>query len=196
MLVGGALVALAVVHIYDTRQIAEREPTVATAADLCRKEYTDSAPDWIAYTFAESKPTEVTVTRQRLGNGGDVQARCILVRVEDKWLAATVAPGFEGNNLVGRIVPLDSSMVQSLNKRLSKLAPKQRFALLPFEFNAVDGSASDQRLRYAAAGWIGFFGLVGLLVGLFLFRAGRRTVQINQAPASAAWTYQPVPNRS
>ena len=32
----------------------------------------------------------------RLGLGGDVEARCLLIRVEDKWLMATVTPAFEG----------------------------------------------------------------------------------------------------
>src|SRR5882724_7032861 len=96
---GGLFVVLAGAHSWGTWTVTRREPTVATAADMCRKEYAAAAPGWIVYTFAESKPTELSVTRRRLGHGGDVQARCLLVRAEDKWLVATVAAGFEGNDL-------------------------------------------------------------------------------------------------
>jgi hypothetical protein len=192
---GGAFLVLAFVHFHDTWQIAQREPTAATAADLCRKDYLESAPAWIAYTFAESKPTKLTVTRQRLGHGGDVQARCLLVRVEDKWLLATVAAGFEGNNLVGRLLPLNSSSSQSLIERLRKAEPA-RLALLPYEFNAVDGSRSDQQQRYAAAGLIAFFGLMALVFGLGLVRRRRRPVQNNPESVITGWTYQPLPNAS
>src|SRR5262249_4730622 len=190
---GGLFVVLALVHACDTWNIARRQPTVVTAAELCRKEYTESAPDWLVFTFSGSKPAKLTVTRQRLGHGGDVDARCLLVRVEDKWLVATVAPGFEGNNLVGRLLPLDSPSSHSLIGRLRKLEPNPP-ALLPYEFNAVDGSASDQRLRYMAAAWIAFFGLLGLWLGLYLFRAGRRPAQRSPDPATTGWTYHALPD--
>jgi hypothetical protein len=188
---GGLFLVLACVHFCDTWDVVRREPAAATAADLCRKEYAKSAPGWIVYTFAESKPAELTVTRHRLGHGGDVQARCLLVRVEDKWLVATVAPGFEGNDLVGRLLPVDSPSSQSLIERLRKRDPNT--ALLPYEFNGVDGSASDQRICYMAAGWIAFFGVLGLSLGLYLLCGGRRPAQSNPAPATAGWAYHSVP---
>lgn len=169
LLVGGLFLVLAVVHAADTWNIARRQPTVVTGAELCRKGYLQSAPDWIAYTFAEAKPIEVAVTRQRLGRGGDVEAYCLLVRAGDKWLMATVAPGFEGNELVGRLVPFDTPASQALPGPLRQLLPNKA-ALLPFELNAVDGSASDQHIRYAAAGWLAVFGLLGLWLGWRLAR--------------------------
>jgi hypothetical protein len=194
LILGGcSFLALASVHFYDTWNIAQREPTVVTAADLCRKDYTATAPDWIAYTFSESKPANITVTRQRLGRGGEAEARCLVVRADKKWLIATVGPGFEGNNLVGRLLPLDSPASQSLIERVRKVAPN-RAALLPFEFNALDGSASDQRQRYTAAGFIAVFGVLGLLLGLYFFRCGRRPVQSPPEPATTNWTYQAAPN--
>jgi hypothetical protein len=180
---GGLFLLLAFVHICDTWKIARREPKVVTAAELRRPKTTKMPTAWIEYTFAESKPTELTVTRTRLGNGGDVQARCLLVRVEDKWLAATVALGFEGDTLVGRLLPLDSPSSQSLIERIRKLEPNPS-ALMSYEFNGVDGSASDQRQRFIAAGVIAAIGLLGVLLGVHLFRGGRRS----RADATTAGT--------
>src|SRR5206468_4030503 len=74
LLGGGLFLVLAFVHFWGTWTVAQREPKAATAADLCRKEYAASPPGWIVHTFAESKPTDLTVTRRRLGNGGEDQA--------------------------------------------------------------------------------------------------------------------------
>ncbi len=170
---GGLLLFLAFVLFWNTRETAQREPTIMTAAELIQMKNPKPAPDWVAYTFAESKPTTITVTRRRLGSGGEVQAQCRLVRVADKWLIATVDTGFEGDRLVGRLLPLDASS-QSAIERIRKAEPKLS-ALLPYEFNAVDGSESDLRSRYVAAGWIAFFGSLGLVLGLYLLCVRRVT---------------------
>src|SRR5262249_24042373 len=141
LILAGALFLLAAfVHFTDTLKIARRQPKAMTAAELAQTKDAESAPTWIAYTVAESKPTQLSVPRSRLGAGGNVQARCLLVRVEDKWLVATVPPGFEGDRLVGRLVPVDSSSSQALLEKIRKLEPKP-VALLSFEFVAVEGSA-------------------------------------------------------
>jgi hypothetical protein len=194
IVVGGLFLMLALVHFCATLKIAHREPVEITAAELCRTKNTESAPAWIAYTFTESKPTELTVTRRRLGNGGDAQARCLLVRVDDKWLVATVAAGFEGDRLVGRLVPLDSPATESLFERVRQL-DRQPAALLPYEFNSVDGSASELGIRYTAAGIIAFFGLLGLWLGVHLFRRGPQPAPVPAAAAMADWTYHPLPSR-
>jgi hypothetical protein len=194
LLGGGLFVLLACAHFWGTWTVVRREPTAATAADLCRPQYAAAAPAWLVHTFAESKPTDLTVTRSRLGHGGNVQARCLLVRVQDKWLVATVAPGFEGNNLVGRLLPVDSPSSQSLIERLQKRQPKPT-VLLPYEFNAVDGSASDQRLRYTTAGCIAVFGVLGLSLGLYLLCGGPRAAQSDPTPATTHWAYRGLPSR-
>lgn len=188
---GGLFLVLAVVHACDTWNLARRQPTAASAVELCRPDYLRSAPDWIVYTFAEAKATEVTVTRQHLGLGGDVEARCLLIRVGDKWLTATVAPGFDGDHLVGRLVSLDSPASRALLARLRKQLPNGS-VLLPYEFNAVDGNANDQRVRYMAAAWLAAFGFVGLWLGRYLFRGGRRPAPQSPALAAGDWTYQPL----
>jgi hypothetical protein len=159
MLGGGLFLLLGPALFYDTWKLAQRKPQVITAAELDRKEGPRSlAAAWIAYTFEESKPTGLTVTRHRLGLGGDVEARCLLVRVQDKWLLATVTPAFEGNQLVGR---LNASVPKDLLQRVTKIEP----VLLPYEFNAVDGP-NDQRLLYIRSAWYAGFGLVGVLLGM------------------------------
>jgi hypothetical protein len=160
MLGGGLFLLLGPALFYDTWKLAQRKPQLITAAELGRKEGPgSSAGAWIAYTFEESKPTGLTVTRHRLGLGGDVEARCLLVRVEDKWLMATVTPAFEGSQLVGR---LNTSPSKDLIRRATKIEP----SLLPYEFNAVDGSANDQRLLYIRSGLYAGFGLLGVLLGM------------------------------
>jgi hypothetical protein len=64
--------------------------------------------------------------------------------------------------------------------------------MLNREFNAVEGSASDQHTRYAAVAVCAFFGLVGFLFGLRLLCAGRRLAPTYSAAAD--WSYHPLPN--
>jgi hypothetical protein len=167
LLGGGLFLLVGPVVFCDTWKLAQRKPQVITAAELGGKDGPGSlAGAWIAYTFAESRPTDLTVTRQRLGPGGEVKARCLLVRVDDQWLLATVTPAFEGNQLVGR---LNASPSKDLLQRVAKLEP----SLLPYEFNAVGSSANDQRILYIQSACFAGFGLLGVLVGLRMV-IGRR----------------------
>jgi hypothetical protein len=181
------------VHLWGTWTVVRRVPKTATAADLCRKNYAAAAPSWISYTFEESKLTDLTATRHRLGNGGDVQAQCRLVRVEDKWLVATVAPGFEGKELVGRVIPGDAPSAQALLDRAKKIDIGSA-TLLPYEFNGVDGTASDQRQRFITAGGMGVFGVLGLVPGVFLLCGRRKSAPVEVAPANKDWMYHSVAN--
>lgn len=188
IIVGILFLPLAGFYFYETWNLARREPKVVTAAELRKTDGVKSSPGaWLAYTFEESKPTGLAVTRHRLGHGGDVKARCLLVRVDDKWLIASVASGFQGKRLVGRLVPADTATSQLLLEKLRKSEAKPP-TLLPYEFNAVDGSASDQRVRYMGAGWLAFFGLLGLFPGLYLVRGKRHSAPSSTAPAAASVT--------
>src|SRR5262249_42591786 len=155
---------------------------------------TKSSPGtWLAYNFDESLSTELTVTRRRIG-GTDVQARCLFVRADDKWLLASVAPGFEGNRLVGRLIALDSASSPFLLESLRKVEPN-RAALLPFEFHAVEGSASDQQLQYTAAALIGGLGLAGMLLGLWMVRKKGPTPSTVAAAVPTQSSFLPLANR-
>jgi hypothetical protein len=173
-LLGGIVfLGIAGVMFYDTWKIAQWVPKEVTAAELSQTKDPKSYPGpWLAYTFEGSKPTELNVTRPRLNHGGDVEARGLLVQVEDKWMFVSVAPGFEGNRLVGRLSPYDPVQSKPVIEKIRKIEPNPA-ALLPYEFNAVDGCASDQRQRYTVAGVCGFLGLGGLLPGLLLCRRRR-----------------------
>jgi hypothetical protein len=175
-LLGGVLfLGIALDQSYNTWKVTQWEPREVTAAELRQAKDAKSSPGpWIAYTFEESKPAELFVTRQRLGRGGDVEARGLLVQVDDKWMFVSVANGFEGNRLVGRLTPLDSAQSKPLTEQIRKIEPNPA-AVLPYEFNAVDGSASDQRQRYTGAAVCVFLGLLGFLPGLWLVRGRRRT---------------------
>jgi hypothetical protein len=174
LLGGGFFLLAAVVQFCNTWEIARRKPKVVTAAEFSRNDYPGAAPAWISYTFSESKPIDLNVSRPRLDGSGDVQARCLLVKVEDKWLVATVAPGFKGKSLVGRLHPVDSPASRPLIEQIRQ-QQRQPSALLPYEFNAVEGSASDQRERYTLAAGAGCIGLVGVLPGLYLLCRKRRS---------------------
>jgi hypothetical protein len=188
MLLGGLFLLVAVVNFFDTWKVSRWEPKAVTAAELRKAMDAKKSPgSWIAYTFDESKPTDLILSRQRIGRRGEVKSPCLLVRVEDKWLVATVAPGFEGNQLVGRLVPLDSTASERIRKVESKTA------LLPYEFNAVDGSASDLQTQFIAVGVLGFFGLLSLLLGVWLVRR-RRQDQIQTAPPAINSAFLPVPS--
>lgn len=172
---GGLFLVAASVHFAETWRIAHRQPKLMTSAELSRTFDPGSAPAWIAYSFAESKPANLTVPRRRLGHGGDVQARCLFVRVDDKWLLASVDTGFRGDRLVGRLLPIESSpdsLIERIRKDRSSPSP-----LLPYEFNAIDGSASDQQVRYTGAGLVSVFGVLGLCLGTCLLGSGGRKQQ-------------------
>jgi hypothetical protein len=173
-ILGGVFfLVIAGVVFYNTWKIAQWEPKEVTAAELGQAKDPRSYPaPWLAYTFEASKPAELTVTRQRLKNGGDVEARGLLVQVGDKWMFVSVAPGFEGNRLVGRLSPLDPVQSKPVIERIRKVEPNPA-ALLPYEFNAVDGCASDRRQRYAGAAVCAVLGLLGLVPGLLLCRKRR-----------------------
>jgi hypothetical protein len=190
MLLGGVFLLVAVVNFFDTWKVSRWEPKVVTAGELRKAMDSKKSPGaWIAYTFDESKPTNLVVSRQRIGRRGEVKSPCLLVRVEDKWLIATVAPGFEGNELVGRLVPLES---QQETERIRKIEPTAN--LLPYEFNAVDGSASDLQTRFIAVGILAFLGLAGLWVGVWMVR-GRRQAQTQAAPAAIGSSFLPLPTK-
>lgn len=174
LLIGGGLILVsAPVLFYNTWEIAQWVPKEVTAAELLRTKDSKSSPGpWIAYTFEASKPIDTQVTRQRLNHGGDVEASGLLVQVEDKWMFVSVAPGFEGNRLVGRLSFLDPSLSKPLMERIRKIEPNPA-TVLPYEFNAVDGCESDRRQRYTGAAVCAALGLLGLLPGLLLCRTRR-----------------------
>jgi hypothetical protein len=173
LILGGLLfLGIGGVMFYDTWKIAQWVPKDVTAAELSKVKDPKTYPGpWLSYTFEESKPIDINVTRPRMNNGGDVQAHGLLVQVEDKWMFVSVAPGFEGNRLVGRLAPIDAGPSKALIEKFRKIEPKA--TLLPCEFIAVDGCESDQCQRYSGAGLSGFLGLLGLLPGLFLCRKRR-----------------------
>jgi hypothetical protein len=175
-ILGGALfLVIALVLFMDAWKVAHWEAKEVTAAELGKAKDPKSYPGpWIAYTFEESKPTDLNVTRQRLNRGGDVEARGLLVQVEDKWMFVSVAPGFEGNRLVGRLTPFEPVQSKPLIEKIRKIEPNPA-AVLPYEFNGVDGCESDQRQRYSGAALCAFLGLLGLLPGMLLVRRRRQT---------------------
>lgn len=208
-LLGGLFLGFAGIQAFETWKVAERQPREVPAAELRKaavarpgaKSPNPSAAGvkpadalvagaWIAYSFAESRPTEITVTRRR-GQGGDVTARCLLVRVEDRWLVASVPLGFDGNRLVGRLRPLDAFTLELVSDKTGKAKPRPA-ALLPYEFHGVEGSASDQQARYTFSAWLGGIGLAGLLIGIALVYVARRQTTSRPAPASSS--FLPLPS--
>jgi hypothetical protein len=182
---GGFLLFIGGREVWDTWNVSRRPATEVTAAELGRVDFAKSAPDWIRFTFAESKPTPVGVKRKRQGGDVEAEARCLLVRVQDKWLLATVPPNFQGNDLVGYVVPFDPVAVRPVLEQIVQAEPKVR-GILPFEFHAVEGSAEDQRLRNMSAALLGFFGLLGVLVGVCLIPFGGRPAAPATAPLGPA----------
>jgi hypothetical protein len=174
LLLGGLFFLLCAGGIfYNAWKIAQWVPKYVTAAELRAANDPKTYPGpWIAYTFAESKPAEMTVKRQRLNFGGEVQARGLLVAVEDQWMFVSVASGFEGNRIIGRLSPLDPALSTTLAQRLQKMDPNPP-ALLSCEFNAVDGCASDRHSRYTVAGVCAVLGVAGVWPGLLLCRRRR-----------------------
>jgi hypothetical protein len=174
LLGGGLLGFIGGREAWTTWEVSRRPAAEVTAAELARPDFAGSAPDWIRFTFAEAKPTGVAVKRKRRSGGGEADARCLLLRVENKWLVATVPPGFQGNELTGYVVPIDPTASRPMLEQLVKAEPKLT-AILPFEFNGVEGSAGDQRLRQTAAAVLGCAGLVGALIGVYFIRSGFRS---------------------
>jgi hypothetical protein len=174
LILGGLLfLVVAPLGFYNTWKIAQWVPQDVTAAELRTTKDPKTYPGaWLAYTFEASKPAEMTVTRQRLNHGGDVEAQGLLVAVKDKWMFVSVASGFEGNRLVGRLSPLDPALSKTLPQRMRAIEANPA-DLLPYEFNAVDGCECDRRQRYTMAAVCAFLGLLGVWPGLRLCRTRR-----------------------
>jgi len=189
--VGSVFIFVGVREAWNTRNVSQRPATEVTEAELGRPSFAKAAPEWIHYTFTESKPTTVAVKRKRLDGETEVDARCLLVHVDNKGLVATVPLSFEGNELTGYVVPFDPAASRPMLEQIVKAEPKLN-AILPFEFNGIEGSASDQHLRNMAAGLLGLVGLAGALIGMYLIPSGfHRTVPaaapVSQPPPPPAW---------
>jgi len=176
LILGGLLFLVCAAGIFSNAwKIAHWVPKEVTAAELRATKDPKTYPGpWIAYTFEASKPAEMTVKRERLNHGGDVEARGLLVAVDDQWMFVSVAPGFEGNRIIGRLSPLDPKLSKDLVQWMHKKDPNSP-ALLSCEFNAVDGCASDLNQRYTGAAFSAVLGVAGVWPGLRLCRR-RRTV--------------------
>jgi hypothetical protein len=174
LILGGLFFLLCAAGIfYNAWKIAQWVPKEVTAAELRAAIDPKTYPGpWIAYTFEASKPADMTVKRQRLNYGGEVEARGLLVAVEDTWMFVSVAPGFEDNRIIGRLSPLDPKVSKDLTQWMRKKDPNAP-ALLSCEFNAVDGCASDRRQRYTVAAVCAVLGVAGLWPGLRLCRKRR-----------------------
>jgi hypothetical protein len=190
VLVGAVFLMAAATHLIDTWKLSQREPKALTAAQLLQVKDPESMHgSWLAYTFSESKQTDLVVTRRRLGLGSEVKAPVLLVRVENKWLLAPVAPGFEGNQLVGRVLPRDPASPAIQGKKIGDVKTS---TLLPFEFNGVDGCASEQDQRYIQSSISGGIGLLGLFIGLrMVLRRRRPQQQIASVPVKVG-SFLPV----
>lgn len=66
-------------------------------------------------------------------------------------------------------------------------------AVLPFEFNAVDGTASDLCTRYLIGGVIGLIGTCGLALGHYLLCGGRSSATAPAAPSPRDRASQSLP---
>src|SRR5262245_9998582 len=168
---GGLFMIVAFVQYKGVNDVAQRSPTVATPAELRTRSYVANPPSWVSYTFEEAKPIDEVITRRRGGHGGEVHAKAILVKVETRWLVATVTEDFDGNELVGKIMPVDSPISQPLIERVRKEQDDPR-SILPYEFFAVEGCPSDQQFRYSVSRWMGGIGLAAFLAGLYFLFGG------------------------
>jgi hypothetical protein len=191
LLLGAALfIIVGCVQFRDTWQIVHRPAKTITAAELRALKGTDPLQAvWLAYTFEDSQSAGFTLTRARQGIGGEVKTRGLLVEVDNKWLLASVAPGFDGNRLVGLLVPLDAETSKRLQEKTrGKISPS---SLLPYEFMALDGCPSDQHIRFGAAGMSAAIGLVALFLGLWMVWPRRRFMAA-AAPAASLGSFLPA----
>jgi hypothetical protein len=185
LLAGGLFLYIGAHEAWTTWNVSRRQATEVTASELGRPEFGESAPDWIRYTATESMLTGVAVKRKRTGGSVEVDARCLLVPMGKQWLIATVPPGFQGNELTGYVVPLDTNAARPMLEQIVKAEPKVT-AVLPFEFNGIEGSASDQQLRYTGAAILAFAGLLSVLIGVYLMPFRSRTAVARASGVGAA----------
>jgi hypothetical protein len=194
LVAGGGLLTLGLVHFWHTWELTHRKAREVSAAELLKVKAPEKAPaSWISYTFEESVPVGMAVIRHRLGVGGEVQAPCLLVKAGERWVLTTVAPGFKGNRLVGRLLPQTFPTSKEVAQKLRDgKAPVP--VVLPYEFNAIDGCESEHTLRYTGVGIFGFVGLLGLWLGLRLVRGGARPAARAAEPRHDAFAVRPMPH--
>jgi hypothetical protein len=173
LLAGGAFLVVSVQHLINHRTVLSQSPRAVTAAEIRKAEKPSAAPGgWLSLTFEKGQQTGLSVVRRRPG-GLEVQATYLLVQAEDKWLLATVPSGFNSNRLVGRLYVLPPSTSEELVGRIRETQPTAPPpALLPYEFEALDGDENEQRTQYYAAGIVAVVALLGLGLGLRWVRRG------------------------
>jgi len=138
----------------------------------------------------ELKPTELSVSVAGWATV-DVQARCLLVRVEDKWLLPRWRPALKGTTWWAGCCPPIRPSSQSLIERSGKRDPNT--ALLPYEVQCRRRQRQrPARPLHAPAGWR--FRSRGSGAGPVSAVQRPAAAQSDPTPAAPAWAYHSLPN--
>ncbi len=163
--IGLGLLGLAA-HLYASRQgDAQRGAHVITAAELVKADLDKMADPWVAYVMPHCRYADVEIVRKYGGVPTSTMTRFLLVKVEDHWLVASVAPDFVGARLEGRLEKWETPFMREVLAKIRAQHPDEAHTLLPFQMNAEQSFAGHVATDNIVDGIIALVGMVFVVLG-------------------------------
>ncbi len=164
--VSGALVVAAVVaawcywgHHFWT---ALKGPTEVSLAEISKLNDPNELPStWVKVRFEKGFHSNVVLEEVRNGISS-IDEEYILFQAGDRWMIASVAPGFKGNEVSGQIwrndAPLAREVIAAVTDELKEV---HQGKLFPYEFEADEDYGTNWKMF---AGVMAMFGGCGLIL--------------------------------
>jgi hypothetical protein len=163
---GGALVfvAVAAAWVYFGHHFwtALKGPTEVTLADIGKMSDPRELPStWVKVKLDKVVPSNVVLEEVGAGTR-HIEEEYLLFQAGDRWMIASVPPGFAGNEISGQIwrnnAPLAREIIAAVADELKDV---HRGKLIPYQFHAGDDYGTNWK---CFAGVMALFGGVGLIL--------------------------------
>jgi hypothetical protein len=141
---------------------ALKGPTEVTLADIAKLEDPRQLPStWIKVKFDKAVKSDVVLEETRNGVSR-VDEEYLIFQAGDRWMIASVAPDFKGNEISGQIWRNNAGLCRKAVAAITEeLKDVHHGKLFPFEFEAADDYGTNWKMF---AGIMAFFVFAG---GLF-----------------------------
>jgi hypothetical protein len=146
---------------------ALKGPTEVSLADIAKLEDPSQLPStWVKVKF--EKGVKSNVVMEETHNGiSSIDEEYVLFQAGDRWMIASVPPGFEGNEVSGQIWQNNASLARDVVKAVSEdLKDVHEGKLFPFELEGADDYGTNWK---CFAGVMAFFAGGGLFFSFIGF---------------------------
>ncbi len=142
---------------------ALKGPTEIKLADIAQMSDPRELPStWVKVKFDRAVPSNIVL--EEVGSGtSHIEEEYLLFQAGDRWMIASVPPGFQGNEISGQIwrndAPLAREVVAAVTDELKEV---HRGRLIPYELEGAQDYATNW---YCFAGVMAMLGGCGLILG-------------------------------